>query len=175
MLSMFFAAARRRTDMLSALGTYFLGAFEKLRKATICFEVFVRPHGTALSLDWFLLNLIFERFLKNQSRKFKFNKNLTRIMGSLLEDQCIFFIISRLVLLRMRNVSDKVTKKIKTHILCSVTFFFNRPVYEIMWKNIVELGRPQRTTWRMRFECWIPKVTITHSQYLMLNAFLQQQ
>jgi hypothetical protein len=33
----------------------------------------------------------------------------------------------------------KVVEKIKTHILCSVTFFFeNRAVYEIMWKNIVE-------------------------------------
>jgi len=29
----------------------------------------------------------------------------------------------------------KVVQKIKTHILCSVTFFFeNRAVYEIMWK-----------------------------------------
>jgi hypothetical protein len=38
-------------------------------------------------------------------------------------------------------------EKIKTHILCSVTFFFleNRAVYEIMWKNIVEPDRPQVT------------------------------
>ena len=41
----------------------------------------------------------------------------------------------------------KVVEKIKTHILCSVTFLFfeNRAVYEIMWKNIVERGRPQLT------------------------------
>jgi hypothetical protein len=35
------------------------------------------------------------------------------------------FIISRSVLLRMRNVADKQTKvveKIETHIMCSVTF-----------------------------------------------------
>ena len=28
----------------------------------------------------------------------------------------------------------KVLEKIKTHILCSITFFENRAVYEIMWK-----------------------------------------
>jgi hypothetical protein len=38
----------------------------------------------------------------------------------------------------------KVIEKIKTHILCSVTFFFlNHAFYEILWKNIVELDRPQ--------------------------------
>ena len=29
-------------------------------------------------------------------------------------------------------------------------FFLNRAVYEIMWKNYAELGRPQMTIWRMR-------------------------
>jgi len=47
-------------------------------------------------------------------------------------------------------------EEIKTHILYSVTFFFseNRVVYEIMWKNIVELDRPQVTIWRMRTAFW---------------------
>jgi hypothetical protein len=47
----------------------------------------------------------------------------------------------------MRNVSDKSCRENKTHTLCSVTFFFveNRAVYEIMWKNIVELEVPQMT------------------------------
>ena len=59
----------------------------------------------------------------------------------------------------------KVVEKIKTHILCTVTFFFeNRVVYEKMCKNIVELGRAQMTTWRMRIACWIPKATNTHTQ-----------
>jgi len=34
-------------------------------------------------------------------------------------------------------------------------FFFNRAVYDIMWKNMVELGRSHATTWRMRFACRI--------------------
>jgi len=44
----------------------------------------------------------------------------------------------------MMNVSCRVVWKIKTRILCSVNFSpENRAVYEIMWKYIVERGRPQ--------------------------------
>jgi len=51
----------------------------------------------------------------------------------------------------------KVVKKIKTHVLCSVTFFFeNLAVFEIMWKHIVERDRPQMTICGMRIACWIP-------------------
>jgi len=32
----------------------------------------------------------------------------------------------------------KVVEKIKTHILCSVTFFESSAVYEIMWENVVD-------------------------------------
>ena len=44
-----------------------------------------------------------------------------------------------------------------------------------MWKNIVELGRPQMTVWRMRNVCWMSKTTSTHSEYVTLIAFLLQQ
>jgi len=39
----------------------------------------------------------------------------------------------------------KVVEEIKIHILCSITFFppENCAVYEIMWQNIVQPGRPQ--------------------------------
>jgi len=60
----------------------------------------------------------------------------------------------------------KVVEKLKTHILCSITllFFFNRAVYGIRWKNIVQWGRPQTTIWRMRITYWIPKLqTRTHN------------
>jgi hypothetical protein len=66
----------------------------------------------------------------------------------------------------------KVVEKIKTHILCSITFFFEtRAVYEIMWENIVERGRPQLTIWRMHIACWIPKDTDTHSEYVNTYCF----
>jgi len=56
------------------------------------------------------------------SRKFKLHDNQTSINGTLHVDQYTLFIISRSVLLRIRNA-----------------------VYEIMWKNIVEADRPQMT------------------------------
>jgi hypothetical protein len=72
---------------------------------------------------------------------------------------CIFNIISRSILLRMKNVSDKCCRENK-NILCSVTFFpENLAVYEIVWKNIVERDRPQMTIWRMCIACWITKAT----------------
>jgi hypothetical protein len=40
----------------------------------------------------------------------------------------------------------KLVEKIKTRILCSVTFPENRGVYEIMSKNMVEPEAPQITS-----------------------------
>jgi hypothetical protein len=56
----------------------------------------------------------------------------------------------------------KFVEEIKTQILCSITFFDNRTVYEIMWENILQLDRPQMTIWRMSISCWVPKATNTH-------------
>jgi hypothetical protein len=44
----------------------------------------------------------------------------------------------------------EVVGKIK-HMLCLIPLFFlNRAVYEIMWKNMVWLVKPQKPIWRMR-------------------------
>jgi hypothetical protein len=43
----------------------------------------------------------------------------------------------------MRNISDEVLEKNKTHFVFNNFFFLNRAVDEIMWENIVEPGRPQ--------------------------------
>jgi len=48
-------------------------------------------------------------------------------------------------------------------------------VYEIMYKNIVEWGRPQMTVWFMCIACWIPKATDTYSGYVIHIAFPLQQ
>jgi hypothetical protein len=70
----------------------------------------------------------------------------------------------------------KSVEKIKTRILCSITFFFeNSAVYEIIRKNIVEPGRPKMTIWRMRIVCWITKATNTLSEYVILVSFPLQQ
>jgi len=50
----------------------------------------------------------------------------------------------------------KVVDKIKTRTLNSTNFIFeNRVVYEIMWKNILEPGRPHMTIWRMCISSWV--------------------
>jgi len=47
----------------------------------------------------------------------------------------IFLIISRSILLRMKNVSDRFVKKTKTHVLCSRTVPENRAFLKITWKE----------------------------------------
>jgi len=76
-------------------------------------------------------------------------------------------------------VSEKVVVEIKTRFMFNNFFFCffpkNPAVYEIMWKNIVERGRPQMTIWRMRIPCWITKATNTQLAYVILIAFPPQQ
>ena len=87
---------------------------------------------------------------------------------------CILIMYLR-ILLRMRNLSyESCTENQNTHFVFSI-FFLNLAVYKIMWENIVERGRPQMTIWRMRITCWIPKVTNTHSKYVVHVAFQWQQ
>jgi hypothetical protein len=43
----------------------------------------------------------------------------------------------------MRNVQAKVVGKIRTQILCSITFSENCAVYEVMWKTLIAPDRPQ--------------------------------
>ena len=72
--------------------------------------------------------------------------------------------------------STKFVEKIKTHIVYSVTFFVeNRAVYDIRWKNVIELDRPQMIIWRMRISWWITRTKNTQSEYAILTVFPLQQ
>ena len=76
------------------------------------------------------------------------------------------------VSLKCDKNKTNIVQKIKTHILCSVTFFFeNRAVYEAMWKNVVERGRPQMTIWRLHIACWILEAKYTRSECVILMVF----
>jgi len=71
---------------------------------------------------------------------------LTRITSTVHEDPYTLLIISRSVLLRMRNVSDRSCRGIQNTFYIQKHFFpENRAVYEIMWKNIIDPDRPQMT------------------------------
>jgi len=77
-------------------------------------------------------------------------------------------IIYRSILLRMRNVSDKSCRENQnTYFMFSNFFFENCAIYGIMWKNIVQPGKPQ-TMWCAHIASWITKATNTWSKYVIL-------
>jgi len=85
-------------------------------------------------------------------------------MGTLCEYQCTFFITSHSFLFRMGTVSDTSYREYKNiHFTFNKFFFLNHAVYEIMWKNVVEPGRPQMTICGLRVACWVTKATKTQS------------
>jgi hypothetical protein len=83
-----------------------------------------------------------------------------------------------------KTFRKKVVQKIKTHILCSITFF---PENGAVYENVEKCGGAREATngvtiWRIRVACWISKVTraparaYTHRQkYLMLALFPRLQ
>ena len=108
---------------------------------------------------------------ENLSRSFKFLWNMTGITGTLDEYRCMFMIVCRSFLLRMRNCLPK------THILCSVIFVRNAC---LLWGNVEKCGRARQATdgkitRRMRIACWVPKATNPHSEYVIPTAFPLQQ
>ena len=77
----------------------------------------------------------------------------------------------------MRNAADKIVDKIKTHILRWKMFFSRKSCR--LWDNVEKFDRTGEATddliRRMRLACWIIKDTDTHSEYVVLIAFPQQQ
>ena len=86
----------------------------------MCLSIILRG-ATHLSLDEFSRNLVLV-FFENLQRKFEFHLNLTEVTGTLNKDQCLFIIMSLSAVPRMRNVSDKIIEKIKTHFMFSNFF-----------------------------------------------------
>jgi len=85
-----------------------------------------------------------------------------------------FFIVSRSLILRMRNISENQN----THFMFNKFFFFeNLTVYEIMWKKYGRAGQATayNIIWRMRVAYWLTKITNTDSEYVILIAFALQQ
>jgi hypothetical protein len=64
-------------------------------------------------------------------------------------------------------------RKWKHVLFVQQSFSKNPAVSEIIWKNTVQLDRPQIR--HMRFESWITKATVIHSEYAILIAFTWQQ
>jgi len=62
----------------------------------------------------------------------------------------------------MINVLYKSCKENRNKNFMFSSLFGNGAVYEIMWKNIVEPGRPQMTIWCTRIAFWILNSTNIH-------------
>ena len=111
-------------------------------------------------------------FFLNLLRKFKFYENFTIITFTLHEDVCKVMAISRWLLLRMRNVWDKVVEKFEIHFVLN-NFLFLRDMR--LWDNVEKYGRARLSTdgsvWRMCFACWISKAINTHSEYVILLLY----
>jgi hypothetical protein len=146
----------------------FSDAFAKLQNAIISF-MSVRPsvclhETTRFALDRVLLNLVFENFSETEPRNFNFCYYLIRITGIVHEDLYKFVITSRLILLRMRNISDFVFDNF---------FPENLALYELIWKNVVEPDNPritiQRSAENMRCACRITKAR--KQTLLILNTY----
>jgi hypothetical protein len=154
-----------------------------LRKVTIRFvmsfallSVYLSVRMRQLGSHWTdFMKFDIRAFFEKVSRKCKFQWSRIRITGNADEHQYTFFIISRSLLLGMRNVADDFVEKIKMRFLRSITPFENRDVYEITWKNIVESDRPQMTICPILSSHWIPKAINTHCKYVIPIAFILQQ
>jgi hypothetical protein len=156
----------------------FLGVYAKLRKATISFVMSDRPHGTRLQLDVFSENLIFECFffLRKSVEKIEVSLDSDKNKGTLHDNQYTY-LISRSVLPRMWNVSDKSCSEYQNAHFIFSNFFFSKIVQFMRQcgKNIVQPDGPQMTIWRRRIACWIPTATNAHSEFVIRIAFPTQQ
>ena len=83
-----------------------------MRKATVSDVVFVCPSVRLSALDnsasteRIFTKIYVRAFFENPTSQFTFHENLTSMTDTVHEDQYTFLIITRSVVLRMRNVSD---------------------------------------------------------------------
>jgi hypothetical protein len=166
---------------IRTLPILFLGAFAKLRKATMSFVMSVCPYEIILPTGVNFWECDTWALLKNLSRMFKSHQSLTflqKVTGTSHEDLCTFMIQSRSVLLRTRNFSGKRYRENQnTHFVLNK--FFSESCR--LWGNVEEYGRAKQATNdnsiipRMRFACWITKAADAHSEYVIIIAFLWQK
>jgi hypothetical protein len=152
-----------------------------MRKATIRFDI----------SDWLSLwpSVLMERFGSHRTEFHEignliiFRKSVEKIQDSLKFDKgngyftrrYTFMIVSRSVLLKMRNFSYNLCRENQNAHFMFIFFFENLVVYEITWKYTVQPNRPQTTILCVRVAWWIPKAKNTPPEYVLLTSFPLQQ
>ena len=66
--------------------------------------------------------ILYSSIFQNPVEKHQVLLNSDKNTLTLQEDLCTFMTVSRLILLRMRNIADKILMTVKPPILCPVTF-----------------------------------------------------
>ena len=79
----------------------------QLRHISVCSFVRMEEFGSHLT-DF--RDISYFSIFRKSAQESQFNYNLQRIMGTLYEDLRTFMIVSRLILVGMRNVSDKSSR-----------------------------------------------------------------
>ena len=151
-----------------------------MRKASTSFVMSVcpsaLPHGkTRLPLDGFSWNLIFEYFSKICLENW--------ISIKIWNNGCFTWrpVYTYDYISLNSSYNDKCfghncRENQNTHFVFDNIFSPKKHAFnEIMWKYTVEPDRPQMTIRRMLIECWIPKATNAHSEYVTRLAFSRQQ
>jgi len=140
--------------------------------ATISFVTFahpfVCPHGTfRLPLDRFSWNLIWVFFRETNFEIIQISLKNYKNNGYLTRRPMYIF-------------QTKAVEKIKTRVLCSVTSP-PPPKSCRLWDNVGKIllqpgqGTDGNIIRPIRIACWITKATNTHSEYVILIAFILQQ
>jgi hypothetical protein len=153
------------------------------RKATMSFVKCISPsvrmgqlgsHWTDFHEIWYLH--VFQKSVEKIRVSLKSDKN----NSTLYEAFCIytFVTVSRWILLRMRNFSDKSCRE-NQNTRFNFNIYFSRKSSRL-WRTVEKYGRGRQATdgtviRRMRFECWIPKATDTHSEFVILIPFPRRQ
>ena len=109
--------------------------WEKQLLASECWSVHPSVHMEQLSFHYINFHEIwYQRIYRKFATKIEFSLKSDKNNGYFTWISMYIYDIE-LNSCTMRNVSDKVVEKSKTHILCSTTFFFseNCAIYETMW------------------------------------------
>ena len=141
--------------------------FRGFRKISVCPSVRVEElgsHWTEFHEIWYFS--IFRYYVEKIKILLKSDKT------ALYESLSPFIIISRSIVLRMRNVFEKGFRENQnTH------FVFNNIFPENHVENYgrTRQGTGDRMIRRMRISCLTTKATDTHPEYVMLSAFPKQK
>jgi hypothetical protein len=107
---------------------------------------------------------IFKKNYNNVSLKSEKNN------GYLREYRRTFMIIFRYMLLKMRNVSDRIVEEMKTHYMpCNIIFSEILPFMRYVETHVrARKVTDNKILQRVRFACWITKTAYTHSTSILL-------